>query len=176
TGYEPLKNSLLRLPLADHSLSSVLSFYDIKIAENKKSENIYKDHLFVTNFLAKENNIEIINDLPQISENEINKFNKSKLVIKDQWASHPSTEDRIAMLEKTGLSSTNLNNEPANLLFTDIEKTQRELTQKIFKEVNYSGECTDLTFEIFQTNFKEEFRSEERRVGKECRCRWRDEG
>lgn len=157
TGYEPLKNSLLRLPLADHSLSSVLSFYDIKIAENKKSENIYKDHLFVTNFLAKENNIEIINDLPQISENEINKFNKSKLVIKDQWASHPSTEDRIAMLEKTGLSSTNLNNEPANLLFTDIEKTQRELTQKIFKEVNYSGECSDLTFEIFQTNFKEEF-------------------
>jgi Zn-dependent protease with chaperone function len=157
TGYEPLKNSLLRLPLADHSLSSVLSFYDIKIAENKKSENIYKDHLFVTNFLAKDNNIEIINDLPQISENEINKFNKSKLVIKDQWASHPSTEDRIAMLEKTGLSSTNLNNEPANLLFTDIEKTQRELTQKIFKEVNYSGECSDLTFEIFQTNFKEEF-------------------
>lgn len=157
TGYEPLKNSLLRLSLADHSLSSVLSFYDIKIAENKKSENIYKDHLFVTNFLAKDNNIEIINDLPQISENEINKFNKSKLVIKDQWASHPSTEDRIAMLEKTGLSSTNLNNEPANLLFTDIEKTQRELTQKIFKEVNYSGECSDLTFEIFQTNFKEEF-------------------
>src|SRR5690606_39090597 len=157
TGYEPLKNSLLRLSLADYSLSSVLSFYDRKIAENKKSENIYKDHLFVTNFLAKDNNIEIINDLPQISENEINKFNKSKLVIKDQWASHPSTEDRIAMLEKTGLSSTNLNNEPANLLFTDIEKTQRELTQKIFKEVNYSGECSDLTFEIFQTNFKEEF-------------------
>jgi Zn-dependent protease with chaperone function len=157
TGYEPLKNSLLRLSLADHSLSSVLSFYDRKIAENKKSENIYKDHLFVTNFLAKDNNIEITNNLPKISENEINKFNKSKLVIKDQWASHPSIEDRIAMLEKTGLSNTNLNNEPANLLFKDIEKTQIELTHKIFKDVIYSGECSALTFEMFQSNFKEDF-------------------
>lgn len=157
TGYEPLKNSLLRLSLADHSLSSVVSFYDRKIVENKKSDNIFKDHLFVTNFVAKLNNIEILNNLPQISENDLNKFNKSKLVIKDQWASHPSIEDRIAMLEKTGLSNTNLNNEPANLLFTDIEKTQREFTQKIFKDVIYSGECSALTCEMFQSNFEEEF-------------------
>jgi Zn-dependent protease with chaperone function len=157
TGYEPLKNSLLRLSWADHSFISVMSFYDRKITENKKSENIYKEHLFVTNFLAKDNNIEIINNLPQISENDLNKFNKSKLVIKDQWASHPSNEDRIAMLVKTGLSSTNVNNEPANLLFTNIEKTQIKITQKIFKDVIYSGECTSLTFEIFKSNFKEDF-------------------
>jgi len=113
--------------------------------------------LFVTNFLAKENNIKITNNFPQISENELNKFNKSKLVIKDQWASHPSTEDRIAMLEKTGLSSTNLNNEPANLLFSNIEKTQKEITQKIFKDVNYSEKCSTLSFETFQSNFKEDF-------------------
>ncbi len=157
TGYEPLKYSLLRLSLAEHSLNSVLSFYERKINENKKSENIYKEHLFVTNFLARDNNIEIKNDLPQLSENELHRFNKSKLVIKDQWASHPSTEDRIAMLEKTGLSSTNLNNEPANLLFSNVEKTQKIITEKIFKDVVYPGVCSALTFEIFQSNFKEDF-------------------
>jgi Zn-dependent protease with chaperone function len=157
TGYEPLKTSLLRLSLADHSLSTVLSFFDKKISENQKSDNIYKDHLFVTNFLAQDNNIKITNNLPQISENELNKFNKSKLVIKDQWASHPSTEDRISMLEKTGLSNTNLNNEPANILFTDIEKIQIEITQKIFKDVTYPGESSVLTFEMFQSSFKEDF-------------------
>lgn len=52
------------------------------------------------NYLAKENNIEIQNNLPQVSEHELSKFNKSKLVINDQWASHPSVEDRIDMLEK----------------------------------------------------------------------------
>ena len=157
TGYEPLKNSLLRLSLADHSYNNVLSFYERKITENQKSENIFKDHLFVTNFLARDSEIKIKNNLPQISVNDLNKFNKSKLIVKDQWASHPSTEDRIAMLEKTGLSSTNLNNEHANLLFTDIEKTQIEITEKIFKDVIYSGECSALTFEIFQSNFKEDF-------------------
>lgn len=157
TGYEPLKKSLLRLSLANHSLNSVLSFYDRKIAENKKSENIYKEHLFVTNFIARDIDIEITNNFPQISEKELNKFNKSKLVVKDQWASHPSTEDRIVMLEKTGLSSTNLNSEPANLLFSNIEKTQKVITQKIFNDVVYSGECSVLNFEMFQSNFKEDF-------------------
>lgn len=157
TGYEPLKDSLLRLHLTDYSFNSVLSFYDKKIADNLKSDNIYKDHLFVTNFLAKESNIELNNKLPQVSEKDLNRFNKSKLVIKDQWASHPSTEDRVRMLEKTGLSQTNPNNESANQLFTDIEKTQIEITQKIFTNVVYSGECSTLPIEIFQSNFKEDY-------------------
>lgn len=157
TGYEPLKNALLRSSLADHSMSSVLSFYDRKIPENIKSENIYTERLFVTNFFAKNNNIEISNNLPNTSEYDLNKFNKSKLVITDQWASHPSTQDRIAMLEKTGLSNSNLNNEPANLLFVAIEKTQKTLTDKIFKEVNYTGECKAISCELFQSDFTEEF-------------------
>lgn len=157
TGYEPLKNSLLRLSLADHSFNNVLSFYEKKIAYNQKSENIFRDHLFVTNFIAQDNNIEIRDNLPQISENELNKFNKSKLVIKDQWASHPSTEDRIAMLEKTGLSAKNIDNESANSLFTDIERTQREFTSKMFNKVVYTGECSAIPFESFQADFKKEF-------------------
>lgn len=157
TGYEPLKNSLLRLSFSDHSLNTVLSFYDRKIVENLKPENLYKDHLFVTTFLAKENNIEIKNNLPQISIYDLNKFNKSKLVVIDQWSSHPSTEDRITMLERTGLTNSNLNDDPANLLFTNIEKTQIGLTHKIFKEVIYSGESSILSFDVFQSNFKEDF-------------------
>jgi Zn-dependent protease with chaperone function len=157
TGYEPLKSSLLRLSLADHSFSSVLSFYEKKIAENQKSENIFRDHLFVTNFLAQDKNIKIKDNLPQISEGELNKFNKSKLVVKNQWASHPSTEERITMLEKTGLSSKSIDNESANSLFADIEKTQRELTGKMFKEVVYSGECSAIPYDLFQLDFKNQF-------------------
>jgi len=157
TGYEPLKNSLLRLSLADHSYNNVLSFYENKIPENKKSENIFRDHLFVTRFLAKESNIEFINNLPQISEKELNKFNKSKLVIKDQWASHPTTMDRIEILEKTGLSAKYIDYESANLLFSDIQRTQIELTNQVFKDVDYPGECSTITFEEFQAAYKDDF-------------------
>ncbi|PZW42736.1 Zn-dependent protease with chaperone function [Mesonia algae] len=157
TGYEPLKSSLLRLSLADHSFGSVLSFYEKKVSNHLKAENIFKDQIFAMNFLAKESDLSIKNYFPQVSVQELNKFNKSKLVIKDQWASHPSTEDRIAMLEKTGLTAKGINNQPANLIFSDIEKTQKEFTEKMFKEVVYEGEVSTMTEEAFQQEFKNEF-------------------
>ena len=153
TGYEPLQNSLLRMSLADHSFSSVLSFYNKKVSENKKAENIFKDQLYVTNFLARENQIEILNNLPQVSLNALNQFNKSKLVVKDQWASHPSTEDRIVRLEQTGLKSTNINYESANSLFTDIIKTQKEFTDKLFEDIVYENVPSNITCESFQNEY-----------------------
>ncbi len=157
TGFDPLKSSLLRMSLADHSFNSVLSFYESKISENIKAYNIYDDHIFVMNFIAQDNKIEIKNNLPQISVDELNKFNKTKLVIKDQWASHPSTEDRVAMLEKTGMNSKSIDHESANQLFSNIDKTQKEITENLFKDVSFSGECSILPFEEFQKEFKNEF-------------------
>ncbi len=157
TGFEPLKSALLRMSLADHSFNSVLAFYEKRIPDNQKGENIFRDHRFVTNFLAKENNIDVKNKLPYVSESELNKFDKSKLVIKDQWASHPSTEDRIARLEKTGLSSTNIDHTPANSLFTNIEKNQRAFTTMIFKEVVFKGEVSTISSETFKSDFQNDF-------------------
>ncbi|MGJ3233493.1 M48 family metalloprotease [Marivirga sp.] len=156
TGYEPLKSSLLRMSLADQSFNNVLSFYDKKITDNQKSQNLYKEHLFVMNFVGEESNIKVRNNLPEVSIEELNKFNKSKLVIKDQWASHPSTEDRIEMLEKTGFSSANIDHTPANLLFINPEKTQEDLTKKIFKEIQFQGESSTIPFELFKKEYKKE--------------------
>src|SRR5690606_2471269 len=100
TGSEPLKTSLLRLKLADYSFSNVISFYEKKIENNIKTENIYKEHAYVMNFLAAQNEIPLRHNLPQVLTEEIGRFQKSKLVIKDQWASHPSTEERIARLDR----------------------------------------------------------------------------
>ena len=157
TGFEPLKNSLLRMSIADHSFNYVLSFYDGKINSNQKSENLYKEHLFVMNFLAEDSNIKIENSLPKVTYEELNKFNKSKLVIKDQWASHPSTEDRIEMLEKTGMSSQETEFIPASKVFKNIIKTQKELTNKIFNNVQYQGEPISIPFEEFKNEYRNEF-------------------
>jgi len=157
TGYEPLKSSLLRMSLADHSFNSTLTFYEKKLTENIKGENIFRDQFFIMNFHAQESNIEIKDNLPQVSEHELNKFNKSKLVIKDQWSSHPSTEDRIKMLEITGLSSENINNESANSLFSCIEKTQKELTDKWYQDFSHRGKCSTISFELFQSEFQNDF-------------------
>lgn len=156
-GNESVRSALLRSSLIDHSFRNTLSFYEKKGTEKRKPENIFDDHIFVMNFLARENNIEIKYNLPQVSENELNRFDKSKLVIKDQWASHPSDKDRIKMIDNTRLSSINLSNESANLLFSNIERIQRELTNKLFMEVSLEGDCSTISFEQFQSEFQAYF-------------------
>jgi Zn-dependent protease with chaperone function len=156
TGFEHLKNSLLRLNLSDQAYNAVIAFYDEKIPDNIKTNNLYKDHLFAMNFIAKENNLKMVDNLPKVSLEELNKFNKSKLVIKDQWASHPSTEERIIRLEKTNIASKCEANEPANDLFLDIEKTHEEMTKEIFREVKYTDEVKYISNEEFQALYMKE--------------------
>lgn len=157
TGYEPLQKSLIRLSLADHSFSLVSSFYDEKIPENIRSNNFYEEQMFAMLFLSAYNDFNIQNGLPQVSTDELNRFNKSKLVITNQWASHPSTEERIARLEATGLKATNLNNSPACDLLKNPSYTQQQLTNLLFKNVTFQEKPQSLAFSEFEEEFKKSF-------------------
>ncbi|MBL7888448.1 MAG: M48 family metalloprotease [Bacteroidia bacterium] len=155
TGYLPLKTSLLRMSIADSSFDSVLNFYTGKIDANIKSENIYADQYALMHFLAEYNSFPLKNGFPEVSMEEQSKFNKSKLVIKDQWASHPSIEDRIKRLEATKLVLEIADEVPANVLFKDIHATQKRLTKKIFEPVKYKGETSFLPIDKFTQEYKE---------------------
>ncbi|MBE15809.1 MAG: hypothetical protein CL867_06135 [Cytophagaceae bacterium] len=159
TGYEPLKTSLLRMQLADISFNEVLSFYEDKIKENLKSQNIYKEHTYVLHFFAKENKLPIIQGIPYIKEEELNKLNKSKLNIEDQWASHPSTEDRIERLEKTTWATIDTPHIHANDIIQNLEQLQHACTQKLFKVVVYQGEVSEITLEAFKEAHQEIYNS-----------------
>ncbi len=156
TGYLPLKESLLRMDLADHSYNAVLGYYDGKIPDNIKSKNIYKEQGFVMNFLATQNNLSFKNNLPIVSELDLSKYNKSKLTIKNQWASHPSIEERIRALELTNIHKTGVES-PAILLFEYEEKIQEEITEKLFSAVTYAESTTSLDFDKFKTDYSQTF-------------------
>ncbi|MEH0153840.1 M48 family metalloprotease [Limibacter armeniacum] len=154
TGYKPLKSSLLRIKLADHAHQSVLNFYGEKVKENFRSGNMFQEQFHVMNFLATEDNILLENQLPMVSLNDLNRFNKSRLVIKDQWASHPSTKERIERLEQTGLTAEKEVHQPAGSIFQNIENTYRHQTAKLFESVQYQGESKEMTLEEFQDAYK----------------------
>ncbi|MCE4565172.1 M48 family metalloprotease [Maribellus sp. CM-23] len=156
TGYEPLKKSLLRMALADNSLDNVLNFYNGKISDNIKSDNLYRDQSCVLNFLAESNSLIITNGLPDISLEEQSKYDKSKLVIKNQWASHPTIDERIDRLEKTGFSTADNSDSSANNVFSDIDQLQKQITSKLFETVSYQGETTVITSDIFFEEYKKE--------------------
>jgi len=155
-GYLPLKESLLRMDLAAHSYNTVLGYYDGKIPDNIKSKNIYKEQGFVMNFLATQNNLSFKNYLPIVSELDLSKYNKSKLTIKNQWASHPNPEERIRALELTNIHKTG-NEQPAILLFENGEKIQEKITKKLFSAVTYTESTTTLDFEEFKTDYSKTF-------------------
>lgn len=157
TGYEPLQRTLLRMGFADHAFNSVLGHYEGKIASKLQSSNLYQEQTLVMRFLAKEGQIPMRNGLPVVTQEEITKFNKSKLVIKDQWASHPGVEERIDRLSQTGLSVPQSTDDQANELFKDITALQTTLTQKVFEKVPYEGEVTPVALEDFQAAFEQEF-------------------
>ena len=152
-GFVPLKESLLRMDLADHSYNSVINFYENKLSENLKSENIYKEQNFVLNFLAQESELSFKNDLPIVSPLDLNKFNKSKLIIKDQWVSHPSVEERISNLERINIVKENSNEKSANSLFIRIDELQENLTKKMFSFVENSDKLSIMKIEDFKIEF-----------------------
>ena len=156
-GSAPLKESLLRMDLAYHSYQTVLNFYNNKIADNMKSKNIFTEQTFVMNFIAAENKIPFKNHLPVVSALDVSRYNKSKLNIKDQWASHPATDERIAALEKLGIQKDENNDTPAALLFANMEKTQQKITDKLFSNVVYQEKAAELDPETFKSEYTETF-------------------
>lgn len=155
TGYEPLKKSLLRMSLADNSFNNVLDYYNGKVSENIKSDNLYRDQTAVFHFMAEVNSLNIANGLPDISLEEQSRFNKSKLVIKNQWDSHPTIDERIKRLEKTGITIEDNSDVLANTIFTNIVELQKQLTIKMFESISYEGETKVISFDKFIEEYKQ---------------------
>lgn len=155
-GSRPLINSLLRMELADQSYNAVLNYYQGKISDSVTSQNIYPQQEYVMNFLAEKNKLPFENNLPQVNQEHLNRYNKSKLVITNQWASHPSTEDRIRQLEKLNLETQQYGMEPASTLFTNMADLQKKLTDKLFSSVQYTATAIIQSKEEFINGFLEE--------------------
>jgi len=151
-----LEESLLRLDLAGNSYSSVIDFYNGKIEESQTSKNIYKEQNFVMNFFAKESELELKYNLPVVKISEAGLFNKSKLVIENQWASHPSTEDRVGKLGQLNIIKDSDNSSARNL-FKNINTTEEKLTSKIFSNVEYKQLKSELELETFQNEFEKNY-------------------
>lgn len=153
TGYLPLKSSLLRMELADKSFEEVLGFYNSKFEEAWVSNNIFEEQLFVLQFLASKEGFPIVDGFPMVSE-ENNRFQSSRVVIENQWASHPATKDRIAALEKLQLVQPIVAVKSANSLFANVTQLQERLTQKIFVDVPYTKEKQVLRLQEFSESYE----------------------
>jgi len=131
-GSRALITSLLRLDLAASALSSVINYYTHSIKEPIKTINIYPQQRYVIDLFARTNKINFENNLPLVNLSFTNRFNKSKLKIGEQWASHPTLKDRVANLEKLNITTTKDEGKPASEYFVNISAIQEKSTNKVF--------------------------------------------
>lgn len=159
TGSKPLITSLLRLDLADHSFNRVLDYYGSKIPESIATKNVYEQQIFVMNFIADRSKVKVQNNLPQLTSDFLNRYNKSKLVIENKWDTHPSIEDRISELQKLNYKELPENINLATSLLQNSNDLQSRFTDKMFAMVTYPEAVVYHKNEDFFEEFKTEFSS-----------------
>jgi len=147
--------ALLRTGLAWDSFNYVWQFYYTHISENFKAENIYPQHSYVTNQIAERYNLQFSKGLPYVTKETIARLNRSKLIIINQWASHPSVDDRIKKLEALNIHST-VSHDSAWNFFINKEDIQKEITGKLFRNWQFSESPTNLTHEEFIQKYSED--------------------
>lgn len=159
TGSEPLITSLLRLDLASHSFNKVLDYYGDKIPKSISTKNIYEQQTLVMNFIAAKSKLQVQNDLPQLTTDFLNRYNKSKLVIENKWDTHPSIEDRISELKKLGIEKSIASDKLATCLLNNRVDLQNKFTDKLFLAVSYPDAVVYNKNEQFFEEFESEFLS-----------------
>lgn len=144
TGGEPLANSFQKFGFASSALQDVFNFYDNEIPLNRIPENIYSNHRFVMQFLKSQEKTDFVGS-------------KSELVIKDQWSSHPSDEDRIERLKLLNKPTVVQDSAPASSCFIAINEVESTLTSKLISHCTFTREVEVIPQSEFEGNFKDTF-------------------
>ena len=134
SGSESLSSALRRIEMASSGFDIALGKCDEFLKQNKISNNIYPHHSSVMLRLAEQNKLPIRNGLPVISNEFLKSMNFSRVNFKDQWASHPSVDDRVTALENLAIKAENWD-QAAWVLFDNDEALQQLLTKKIYERV-----------------------------------------
>jgi Zn-dependent protease with chaperone function len=138
SGSDHLITSLRRLDVANTTYNNLFDYYNDHFKEGLKPENIYPQHTEIMKQFAAVHALPFINSLPQIDAQSFSKFNTTRVMIKDQWASHPSTDDREAHLRSLNIKTSALT-VSAWTVFTNVDELQKRITDKIYETVTFEA-------------------------------------
>ncbi|RRJ92276.1 hypothetical protein EG240_03620 [Paenimyroides tangerinum] len=139
-GSQVMIDSLARMDLSDRAYGSANAFTNSKYSEGFRLCNFYDVQTYVLNIIARKDKHNFNEHLPKVTLDELRLQNKSRLNIKDQWASHPTMEERIESIQRLNIQTVNNSLEPAKFLFEKPNEIELKLTKLIYPE----HELTDL--------------------------------
>jgi len=144
SGSDHLISALRRIEMSEPCYQKVLSCYNTYLDDNLKADNFYPQHLEVMKHFAIQYDIPLDHELPVANTRFKSHTSKSRLVIKDQWASHPSTDDREAHLKAFDLH-TEIIHTSAWTIFRNPELLQKQMTDMLYQTVKFKTEPRPLS-------------------------------
>jgi Zn-dependent protease with chaperone function len=155
-GSQPMMSALLRLDLAEQSYQEVLMYYGERVSKGIKSNNIYAAQVIKSQFISQQHGIVTENNMSALLTRQTNRFSKSKIVIRDQWASHPNLSDRLTALSALNQPSIDTDRRPATVLFDNPNLWQEKLTEQIFPGMYYPKDSIIQDPSVFESEMKQD--------------------
>jgi Zn-dependent protease with chaperone function len=155
-GSDALANTLLRIDLASTAYYTVLNYYERNISKAQITNNIYPQQSWVMKSISEANEVPIFQELPQVTLEKFDKINQSKLVVEDQWATHPSMNERVQHLHKLNIQQQQVHRDLAIHLLQNPQDILQHQTAQLFALVQYDKATELVSYEQFVDNLQEE--------------------
>lgn len=158
-GANNLISGLARIEIAASCYASAVEKANAYLKDKKISANLYDNQLTILRAFAKEHVLPVRNHLPDISYQFVRSFSKSRVNYKNQWASHPTLEERKNHAEKLEMNCDSLDNR-AWEIFSNPEQLQETVTRNMYNHIppEEKIETFDaIAFEEWQNTEKEKY-------------------
>ena len=104
--------------------------------------------------LAERSRYRVQEGFPQIELATLKKYDKSKLNLENQWASHPTDEERVKALWKLDIMKTDVSNKPAIALLSNGAAIADQISNKLFSNIQYQQAPAVFELQTFKDNFE----------------------
>lgn len=136
SGGNNLVSALSRAEVAGNCYHTALDEANLRLKENKISQNIFSNQLTVLRSLAEEYALPLHKGLPEISYQFIASFSRSRINYKDQWASHPTLAERKSHLDNLAIDVAP-DDSSVWLLFDSADSLQEKMTGNLYRDVSF---------------------------------------
>ena len=155
SGGNNLITALHRVEMADYGYNYTLEKCNEFYRQKKISANIYSNQASVFQKIAMDFKLPVENGVPVVNDDFLRGHKLSRINYKDQWASHPTTDDREQQLLGLGVTVEPVH-ESAWILFENVEQLQTQLTQKVYENVEKSVDIITINEKEFSEKINEE--------------------
>lgn len=130
-GSEAAISIMRRMELSAHCFMHCCQHISQTAEKDVCLQNLYEAQTALVNYLSRLNKLEMLNGLPVISDAYLSTVTNSRVQYKDQWASHPSDEEREARYKSAAIAAPFITT-GAWELFDDAPGLQLEMTKHYY--------------------------------------------